>query len=638
MPEAKEQMPFDQVQSKKRGRFPSWAVALLIAVFVGLVYFNSLGNQFTNWDDGMIYQNLTIRDLTWKGILNLFTPQRANTYQPVRMLSYAVDYRFWRLNPLGYHIANTLYYALTCIMVFLTLMKLSSHLRSEEAYDSHFRVGLFGSFLFAALPVHVEAVAWLSARKEVLQGFFFFLAFYLYLLAKEKERGSRLVLLGLVLISALLAILSKPSAVVFPAVLLVYEISVRKNGWMEFVKSHWKFFLISALVSLCFIAILMKVMLDAGGVKAYRGGNLLNNFLLSFYVFINNIKLLIFTINYSAAYAMKIPTPVLSPPVLLAIADTLLLAAVSIWSLKKTRVLFFSFFFFVVTLLPYLNIIPISTLVADRYVFIASFSYCFLLGVAFDRFYRFKARRFSEEFFKVLSAALFLLLLCGYSYMTVQQNKIWENSYTLWADAVEKQPDSNTANSLMGVVFMELGMNEEALKHLQQAVQLLPYDYESRNNLGIVYGRLNEPEKAVQELLIADQLKPEQFAIRVNLAVHFERQREYDKAEKMLKELIAKHPQNANLYYRLGLLYKTMGNYESAVAQFTRSTQLAPDIINPYEELGNIYLHHFKDAEKAKFYYTRGIESAPKARTTVEMLRRIVQDLESQESVGIPGR
>ncbi len=78
------------------------------------------------------------------------------------------------------------------------------------------------------------------------------------------------------------------------------------------------------------------------------------------------------------------------------------------------------------------------------------------------------------------------------------------------------------------------------------------------------------------------------------------------------------------------MLYKTMGNYESAIAQFTRSMQLAPDIINPYEELGNIYLHHFKDVEKAKFYYSRGIEAAPKARAQVDMLRRIVQDLESR--------
>ncbi len=102
-------------------------------------------------------------------------------------------------------------------------------------------------------------------------------------------------------------------------------------------------------------------------------------------------------------------------------------------------------------------------------------------------------------------------------------------------------------------------MNEEAVKHLEKAVQLLPYDYESRNNLGIVYGRLNEPEKALQELLIADQLKPDQYAIRVNLSVHYERQKEYDKAEKILKELIAKHPRNANLYYRLGIAVQDDG-------------------------------------------------------------------------------
>jgi tetratricopeptide (TPR) repeat protein len=130
--------------------------------------------------------------------------------------------------------------------------------------------------------------------------------------------------------------------------------------------------------------------------------------------------------------------------------------------------------------------------------------------------------------------------------------------------------------------------------------------------------------------LIADQLKPDQYAIRVNLAVHYERQKEYDKAEEILKGLIVKHPQNANLYYRLGLLYKGMGHYESAISQFIKSMELAPDIINPYEETGNIYLNHFKDPEKAKLYYSRGIEAVPKARSTVEMLRRIVQDLESR--------
>src|SRR4030042_4313706 len=75
-------------------------VCLTILVLVGILYFNSLGNQFTNWDDGMIYQNPSIRNLNWEGIKKMFVPQPGNTYQPIRVLSYAIDYKIWGLNPL----------------------------------------------------------------------------------------------------------------------------------------------------------------------------------------------------------------------------------------------------------------------------------------------------------------------------------------------------------------------------------------------------------------------------------------------------------------------------------------------------------------------------------------------------------
>jgi len=93
-------------------------LCVLISAFVAILYFNSLGNQFTNWDDGMVYQNPQVRHLDWTGIKKIFTLEQGNTYQPVRVLSYAIDYKIWGLNPLGYHITNMLFYILTCIMVF----------------------------------------------------------------------------------------------------------------------------------------------------------------------------------------------------------------------------------------------------------------------------------------------------------------------------------------------------------------------------------------------------------------------------------------------------------------------------------------------------------------------------------------
>jgi tetratricopeptide (TPR) repeat protein len=613
------------------GRRPVKLIGLcfLIAGFIAILYFNSLGNQFTNWDDGMIYQNASIRNLNWTGIKKIFTFENGNTYQPIRILSYAVDYKFWKLNPLGYHITNILFYILTCIMVFFTLRDLSVHLRERVSPDSHERVGIFGSLLFAAHPVHVEAVTWLAARKEVLQGFFFFLAFYLYLKGRESEGRNRMVYLSFVIFSVLLATLSKPSAVVFPGVIILYELT--KGKFFSFIKKHWVFMMTALVVSGIFTFIMMKVMFEAGGIKQYRGPSTASNVLVCLSVFLQNIKLLIFTINYSAAYSFFVSMPVFCLKNVILMLITSSLFAIGVLSLRRTKIIFFSVFFFLIALLPYLNIIPISTLKADRYVFIASFSYVFLLGILFDRLYIYRHKRFSEGFFKLFSISLFLFLLTGYSFMTIRQNQIWENSYTLWADAVEKHPSSNTANALMGVVYMELGMDEKAVEYLEKAVQLLPYDYESRNNLGIVYGRLDQPEKAIKELMTAIWLKPEDDKIKINLSVFYQRQKEYKKAEEVLKYLLSKSQGNGNLHFRLGLVYKEMGQYDAALSELMKSMELSPEIINPYEELGNIYLSRLNDIEKAKYYYLKGIESGSKAKSRIEDLRWMIQDLECHQ-------
>lgn len=98
-------------------RFRLLSLCFLILIIIGL-YSNSLGNLFTNWDDSMIYANPQIWSLRWESILNIFTPVKGVTYQPIRVLSYAVDYHFWELNPVGYHITSILFYIFTCITVF----------------------------------------------------------------------------------------------------------------------------------------------------------------------------------------------------------------------------------------------------------------------------------------------------------------------------------------------------------------------------------------------------------------------------------------------------------------------------------------------------------------------------------------
>jgi tetratricopeptide (TPR) repeat protein len=150
----------------------------------------------------------------------------------------------------------------------------------------------------------------------------------------------------------------------------------------------------------------------------------------------------------------------------------------------------------------------------------------------------------------------------------------------------------------------------------------------SHNNLGIIYGRLDEHEKATKAFATAMWLKPDDDAVKINLSVFYQRQKEYKKAEEVLKYLLSKNHKNANLYYRLGLVYKDAGQYEAAVSQMLKSMELAPHIINPYEELGSLYANHLNDAEKAKYYYAKGIQAVPKAKSRAEDLRWMIQDLE----------
>lgn len=334
-----------------------WKILCVLILLSGGLYLNTVGNMFTNWDDGLIYGNIQIRSLTWENIRKIFTLEQGATYQPIRVLSYAIDYHFWKLDPLGYHITNIFFYILTCIMVYFTLLHLSINLRERASAESHGRVAIFGALLFAAHPVHVEAVTWLAARKEVLQGFFFFLGFYLYLKAsRETSRRGFCFYLSLVVVSILLATLSKPSAVIFPGVIAVYEIAKRKGEVIRFFIHHWIFFACLLVISAIFIFILMKVMFEAGGIKHYKGDSFASNLLICVYVFLQNIKLLIFTINYSAAYSFLVNMPFFCLKNVILFLIMFSLFAFSVLSLRRTRIFFFLLFFllhYYFTLLEY---------------------------------------------------------------------------------------------------------------------------------------------------------------------------------------------------------------------------------------------------------------------------------------------
>jgi Flp pilus assembly protein TadD len=587
---------------------------------VGGVYLNSLGNDFVNWDDpGLILGHSHIRSLDWSNIKEIFTLRRASTYQPIRVLSYAVDYQFWKLNPLGYHITNIGFYLLTCIMVYVATGELLGFLRAEKTSDSNRRIAFLTAIIFAVHPVHVEAVTWLSSRKEVLLGFFFFASLYWYLRgAREPERTRKSWFYGLALLSFVLAALSKPVAVVLPGIIILFEL-LRGRGRLV---SLWKtaFWLVPVLlVSALVITILLKVMVEAGGVYPYRGGSFLANLLVAFRLFILNIKLMMLEVNFSPIYILILPERIFGLGTWVFVFLNLGLIGFAVFMFRRSRVVSFCVFWFYVTMLPFSNIIPISTPLADRYVFLSSFAYCVLVALGLERLWAIKHERLSRDFFPYLTTALLIGLIAGYAYMTVQQNRAWRNSFTLWSDALAKNPKNPAAMNGLAVIYLDNGMDNEACELLETAVETIPLDPLSHNNLGTAYERLGQYAQSEHHYLIALSLKPDYYEARLNLGLLAFRVNKFEKAIAIFADLLAENPHDATLHLQIGIVYEKAGQLAEAIREYEKTIALTPHAMYPYERLAHLYLEKFNDRQKALHFFQKGIEMAPDSKRVKEI-------------------
>ncbi len=592
---------------------------LILTVLVFGVYSNTFKNRFTTWDDIAVYTDTLIRTPSLKNIKTIFTFHRGSTYQPVRRVSFMLDYLFCKRNPFCYHFFNVIYYYLGILFLFLFTERLLYFLGPWSSPKRRL-IALFSTIIFAVHPVHVESVAWISARKEVLLLWFFFAALYFYLKGREGEKHALQMYLWS-FIAFVLAVLSKPSAVVMPAIILLFEVCYNPRE----VKKLLVFIIPSVVIAGIAVFILMTVMKQAGGIKPYRGGTFWTNFLVSFYIFLNYIKLCVATINFSAAYTIWLPPHPLSVWTFIVIALNALILWIGIWCYKRFTVLTFLVFWFYIQLLPYANIIPISTILADRYDLLASFSYTLLVGIFFTWFMFLRHERFTKEFFKVLSVTIFILLAAGYSYMTIKQNRVWKNTRTLWMDAYEKYPHAPAAQHGAALVFMKMGQYGIAKKILSETIQIQPYDYLAHNNLGICYFHLKDYRNALKEYEKALYYDPNNIKVKINLAMLYTAMEEYAKSESIYKELLRISSGNSNWHFRLAYNYYQWGRFKEALQELKKCVKLTPRVLSPYETMAMIYYENLHQPLKAIRALELGLKNAPNSPRAEKVKEKLLE-------------
>ncbi|HWR58483.1 MAG TPA: hypothetical protein VN328_06315, partial [Thermodesulfovibrionales bacterium] len=375
------------VEEKTRGKSgPSsnikiWSTALFVAAVTLVVYLPALSNQFVNWDDDLyVYENPHIRSLD-AGFIKWMFQFNVYNWHPLTLLSHAIDYRIWKLNPMGHHLTNIVLHSMNTFLLGLLTVHLVLCRKGEALVKTDggllrkaLITGGITALLFGIHPVHVESVAWVSERKDVLSAFFVLLTlmcYVKYVAAQGTDKRSSYYIGSLIFF--ILALMSKPMAVTLPAILMILDVYPFQRFHLKGNILSQKMVLIEKVPFVFFSlasSVLTVIAQHEGGAVKPVGQYLFSNRLvmavkgLYFY-----LEKMVLPVGLSPFY----PYPTrdisfLNPAYFIPLLLVVMISMMCVWAWKRGKKIFAAaWVYYVVTLLPILGIIQVGgQAAADR--------------------------------------------------------------------------------------------------------------------------------------------------------------------------------------------------------------------------------------------------------------------------------
>ena len=557
---------------------PHLAPVLLLVAASLAVYLRALGHDFlVNWDDPeYVTANAMIRGLTLPHVRQAFTTFHFSNYAPLHLISYMIDYELGGLKPAGFILTNILLHTVNGLASYFLLVKLSGR--------------RFAAFLAAAIfllhPVQVESVVWVAERKNLLAMTFFLLALHGWAAWREQERG-RGYYLG-ALAAFVCALLTKSVAVVLPPALLLYDSCfVPETGWRKRLTPLLPFVLFALLFAV--LAFFSHAPEFGGGRTPFHGGSAWATFLTMLPVMASYVGLLLWPTRLSAVYDPVIRTA----PDGTVLAAALLVAAglgCALFLWRRRRDLFFWGAISVICLLPVMQIVPIDTLMNDRYLYFPMLGAAALVVFGFSSLVEACPRPVQRG-----AATLAVLVITALAALAWGRVAVWQNSVTLWSDAVMKAPGSKVASfSLAGAFTQSGGMGTAAECFFA----------------GEAFRRAGYPEKALPAYERGLFYDPLHRDILFNVAlVHLER---WDSAAAFpyLERLVQAHPRSGEGYAALALADILAGRGEAGEAALAGALRRGIVSAEGMRLMGDVYLRLFR-FDEARRWYTAAVARGP---------------------------
>lgn len=555
-------------------------------VIVAVIYYRALSYGFiVNWDDaGYILNNPYIKDFSLKSIAEIFSSFYLYNYHPITTLTYSIEYAIVGENAAMYHFNNVLLHLINTYLVFLLSLKV-------------FRQHKFAAFLVAALftlhPMHVESVAWISQRKDLMYAMFYVLALLNYCKYLETKELKFFIYTAVLF---LFSCLSKSAAVTLPVLLFAFDFYFNRKFSLKLILEKIPLFIVSIVFGVLAIKSQDTAIRDLTPMLSIFERLLIVNYSLLTYI-LKSVS----AINLSAFYPYPIkiggqlPTVYFLAPIL-----SLVFAFLVFKSIKKTRIVFFGLMFFLITISLVVQLLPVGgAIIAERYTYIPYLGLFFILisPLTKDSI----SSLFNQSFKKIYTIILVLLLIV-FSFQSYNRVAVWENGETLFSDVIEKYPSFPYAYNNRGSLYineyvenifvdnprMKTVYRQKALEDFSKAIMLVP-NYESAlMNRAVLLFNLGKVDEAVADfgkVLENNSLHEEALLGRANSLSSL---RKFNEALLDYDLYISLKNDNAEAYLYRAIALTRINKAEVALSDFQKSIELNSENWEAYYWLGII--------------------------------------------------
>jgi Tfp pilus assembly protein PilF len=415
--------------------------------------------------------------------------------------------------------------------------------------------------------MHVESVAWVSERKDVLYSLFFLAGLISYTRYVDRRSNKQYWLAVLWLT---LSLLSKPAAVIFPVVLFCIDVLRERSLNYKLLLEKLPFFILAlAMGLLTFVA-----QKEKGATEALNIFDTGTRLLMGFYGIMMYFIKLIFPVNLSPFYPFAPINEALPISYYISPLFSVLLIVLIFYSLKRNRVIAFGILFYLINLLLVLQFIPVgSAIIANRYTYIPYIGFFYIIGWLIDRYS--KGVIIRSYYFNIP-----LALLLGA--LTFKQSMVWLDGASLWDQAIKTNPGARAYIS-RGDLYKEAKKYDLAIQSYTEAIKINIADQEAYTNRGNVYFELNNYEKALADYKKAHSIKPDYVTAIDNIGAIFGLQSKYDSALFYFNKALEVNPQYIASYRNRGLVNIELGRNEDAIKDFKKILEYDtnnPDVMN----------------------------------------------------------